>query len=123
MGSPLIHRLTIARAATGGFDDYGQPIWTWSDLTTAIGSIHPKSDREVAALTDAGVVVSDHRIILFPTDVREADRITHDQSACAVPATLDYPTVTFAVRSVKNQSGVGHHLTVEVQSVTAGGAA
>lgn len=116
IGDRLRHTLTIQRATDGELDEDRQPVRTWADLATVRGHVSPKSVREVALLTDAGAVIADHTAFLLPTDVREADRILHDASACPV-APVDYPDSTYHVRGVRDGAGVGHHLEVDVSRV------
>lgn len=108
--SLLIHKLAIERATSGAPDDYGQPSRTYATLATFRGRIEPKSAREVAALSGAGAVVSDHVLRTRPRDLRESDRIRFDPADGRL----------FEITGIRDMAGAGHHLTVDLTLIEAG---
>jgi hypothetical protein len=80
----LIHTLTVERPfgvdddAPAGVDvdDYGQPVREYdTDYATVQGLIQPKTDREIAAVSQAGAQLSDHTIYMRRGDVTTRDRL------------------------------------------------
>ena len=106
----LIHRLAIERATSGAPDEYGQPSRTYATLATFRGRLEPKSAREVAQLSQAGAVISDHTLFARPRDLREADRIRFDPADGRL----------FEITGIRDMAGAGHHLTVDLTLVKAG---
>ena len=106
----LIHTLAIERATSGAPDEYGQPARTYATLAPIRGPIEPQSAREVAALSGAGAVISDHTLYARPRDLRESDRIRFD------PA----DGLLFEITGIRDPAGAGHHLTVDLTRITAG---
>ncbi len=106
----LTHKLAVERAASGAPDEYGQPSRTYATLATFRGRIEPKSSREVAALSEAGAVVSDHTLRTRPRDHREADRIRFEPADGRL----------FEIMGIRDMAGAGHHLTVDLTLVKAG---
>ena len=106
----LIHRLAVERATPGAEIAYGQPSRTYATLATFRGRIEPKSTREVAALSGAGVVVSDHTLYTRPRDLRESDRIRFDPD----------DGQDFEITGIRDAAGAGHHLTVDLTLIKAG---
>ena len=106
----LIHTLAIERATSGASDEYGQPSRTYATLATFRGRIEPKSAREVAALSGAGAVVSDHTLYTRPRDLRESDRIRFDPADGQL----------FEITGIRDMTGAGHHLTVDLTLIKAG---
>ena len=106
----LIHRLAIERATSGAPDEYGQPARTYATLATFRGRIEPKSAREVAQLSGAGAVVSDHVLRTRPRDLRESDRIRFDPADGRL----------YEITGIRDMAGAGHHLTVDLTLVKAG---
>lgn len=80
----LIHTLTVERpfgvdddAPSGvDVDDYGQPVLEYDNtFATVKGLIQPKTDREIAAVSQAGTNVGDHTIYLLRGDITTRDRL------------------------------------------------
>lgn len=122
-GRFLNHRVSIARrvgtldeedAAT--LDDYGQPVQTEATLVSGVAAgIQPRSARELAAISQAGVASSSHRIYMLPRDITTADAIVHVADDC--PVRTDLPDLTFQVVSVPDAAGAGHHLEIEADLI------
>ena len=106
----LIHRLAVERATSGAEDEYGQPTRTYATLATFRGRIEPKSAREVAALSGAGAIVSDHVLRMRPRDLRAGDRIRFEPTDGR----------TFEITGIRDMAGAGHHLTVDLTLIEAG---
>ncbi len=100
----LLHTLVIERPAGGARDEYGNPTQTWATLATVKGLVQPKSARDIAQLSQGGPVVSDLTAYLYPTDLKESDRIVSDG-------------LTYQVDGVRNAGGVDHHLEVDCHLV------
>ena len=119
----LNHRVSIARRSATldeedepTFDEYGQPITSETTLASGIAAgIQPKSARELAAISQAGVASSSHNIYMLPRDITTADAIVHDASEC--PVRTDLPDMTFQVVAVPDAAGAGHHLEIDGQMV------
>jgi len=116
----LIHDLVIERPEhllDGGeedLDEYGQPERTFVQLEAVKGLPQPKSAREKALISQAGVALSDFTIYLLPTDLTNADRIRHSAADCPVPAPADLPDAIFELKGLpRNAAGIGHHLEVD----------
>jgi head-tail adaptor len=115
-GSRLTHTVDIIRETDSGtLDDYGQPVTTEAVLATVKAAIQPRSQREIALISQGGAAVSDHVIYLFPTELTSADAILHDSADC--PVLKDLPTSRFEVIGVPNAAGLGHHLEVAARVV------
>lgn len=106
----LIHKLAVERATSGPPAEYGQPTRTYATLATFRGRIEPKSAREVAQLSGAGAVVSDHTLRTRPRDLRESDRIRFDPADGRL----------FEITGIRDPAGSGHHLTVDLTLIKAG---
>ena len=118
----LNHRVSIARRVVTldegevVLDDYGQPTTTETTLASTVAAgIQPKSARELAAISQAGVASSSHNIYMLPRDITTADAIVHDASEC--PVRTDLPDLTFQVVAVPDAAGAGHHLEIDAQIV------
>lgn len=95
-------------------DEYGQPVR--ADVT--IGSnvaagIQPKSARELAAISQAGIAESTHKVYMLPRLVTTADTIVHDPDDC--PLSVDLPAARYLVTGVPDAAGAGHHLELDVR--------
>ena len=106
----LIHKLAVERATSGTLDEYGQPTRSYATLATFRGRIEPKSAREVAALSGAGAVVSDHTLYARPRDLRESDRVRFDPSDGRL----------YEITGIRDMAGARHHLTVDLTLIEAG---
>jgi len=124
-GDRLIHDLLIERPEhliAGGEeledDEYpGEVLRDFVPLASVKGLPQPKSAREKALISQAGVALSDYTVYLFPTDLTNADRIRHTASACGVVA-ADLPDAIFELVGMpRNAAGVGHHLEVDCRFV------
>ena len=105
----LIHTLAVERATPGADDEYGQPARTYATLATFRGRIEPKSAREVAQLSGAGAVVSDHTLRTRPRDLRASDRIRFEPDDGR----------RFEITGIR-LIGARHHLTIDLTLVEAG---
>lgn len=115
------HRVSILRQVPtldvlgdAVLDDYGQP----ESQTDAVASdvaagIQPRGAREIAALHEAGAVVSDTRIYLQDFALRTADAIHHDPAAC--PASPDLPEATYNVVNLRDAAGAGRHVEADAR--------
>lgn len=114
IGSRLTHTVSIARTSTStdpnDDDEFGQPTTT-ETYETVKAAIQPKKAEEIALTTQAGAVVSDHRIYLLPTSISTADAIIHEAQAC--PMSPDLPDARYEITSVPDAAGLGHHLELE----------
>ena len=115
MSVGLVHSLAIVRTnrsdAVADRDEYGQPTTTTTSVTTTRGLVQPKSAREVALISQAGDVVSDHTIFLPPVDVIGADYLRFDPDDGR----------RYEVTGVRDAAGIGHHLEVDARLITAAG--
>jgi hypothetical protein len=96
-------------------DDYGQPLPGTPTYRTVRAAIQPKKAEEIALTTQAGAVVSDHRIYLLPISITTAAAIIHDAQDC--PMRHDLPDARYEVTSVPDAAGLGHHLELEAQLI------
>jgi hypothetical protein len=120
-GDRLIHDLVIERPQhlmAGGEeledDEYpGEVLRDFVPLASVKGLPQPKSAREKALISQAGVALSDYTVYLFPTDLTSADRIRHVAAECAV-ADADLPDAIFELTGMpRNAAGIGHHFEVD----------
>jgi head-tail adaptor len=111
----MIHSLAIVRTpfvdTLAGRDEYGQPVRGTPVATTVRGLIQPKSAREMAQFNQAGATVSDHTIFMRPTNVIGADYIRFEPDDGR----------HFQIVGVRDAAGLGHHLEIDANLVTAGG--
>ena len=115
-GSRLTHTVSIIRKADAHtLDDYGQPVTTDAVISTVKAAIQPRRENEQGAVSQAGVATADHVIFLFPTNLRTADAIFHDQTVC--PVVRDLPTARYEISGVPNAAGLGHHLEVQARLI------
>lgn len=123
----LTHRVSVLRRSQTTdegepvVDDYNQPVTAETATAGVPASIQPRSAREMAALSQAGVAMSDHRIYLTPRDVRTSDVIVHDPDAC--PMTVDLPAGRYEIVGVPDAAGAGHHVEIAARLVAAPGLA
>lgn len=122
IGRFLNHRVSIVRhvAVLDGdeatYDDFGQPVFADSTLASGVAAgIQPKSARELAAISQAGVTDATHTIYMLPRDVSTGDQIVHVQSVCPMP--VDLPDVTYQVTSIPDAAGAGHHLELSAKLI------
>lgn len=119
IASRLTHTVTIVRTSSTGDpdddDEFGQPVYSEAVVATVKAAIQPKKAEEVALTTQAGAVVSDHRIYLLPIGITTADAIVHDAQDC--PMRPDLPDARYEVMSVPDAAGLGHHLELEAQLI------
>lgn len=113
----LTHRVSIVRHTdTLSEDDYGQPIRTTDTLASLVpAAIMPKSDRELANVSEAGAALSDHKIYMLPRDITTADRIVHEAGVC--PMVVDLPDGVYEITGVPSASGAGHHLEIDAHRI------
>lgn len=113
----LLHTVTIQRFNEGADDDWGQPSRTYTDHATVRALPQPKTIEEQAITSQAGAVVGSWTVFMQPSDLRESDRLAHNQATCPVPSVRDLPTGTFQLTGIRNAAGVGHHLEVDASFV------
>lgn len=106
----FIHSLVIQRATDGAVDEYNNPTRTWATLATVPGLVQPKTARELAQLNQAGPVLSTFTILLLPTDIAPADRITVAAGAMAGTYELD---------GIRNVGGFNLQLEADAHMVEA----
>lgn len=101
-----LHIRRRALASPSAVDEWNQPTYA-ADATvaTVLGRVHQLSDREVAALSDAGAQIGDFRAYTAVTDVRDSDRV------------IDAAGVQYEVRGVVNPAGANHHLEILMRRV------
>ena len=117
IGRFLTHRVSIVRRVAvldvdddPVVDDYNLPTSAESTTTNVPASIQPRSAKELASTTQAGVATGDYRIYMLPRDIGTADVIVHDPDDC--PMTTDLPAGRFEVVAVPDAAGAGHHVEV-----------
>lgn len=102
----LRHTLVVKRmTATGATDDYGQPVATETTLATVAGRITPKNAREVALLSQAGAVISDHTAYLWP--------LAGLDTGCWIES----GGVRYDITGINDAAGAGHHLELDLKAV------
>lgn len=75
----LVHRIAIvAPTASGGTDDYNQPIAGEPSTTVLDGFLYPLSAREIAQANEAGAVIGDHDVIVPLREVPDAGFVRFD---------------------------------------------
>ncbi|MCC6619475.1 MAG: hypothetical protein IT341_10615 [Chloroflexi bacterium] len=120
----LNHRVSVLRQVPtldqlgdAILDDYGQPESETDTIATAVAAgIQPRGMREIAALHEAGVAVSDTRIYLQGVALRSSDAIYHNPDAC--PADPDLPEATYDIVGLGDAAGAGHHLQIDARLVS-----
>ena len=85
--------------------------------------IQPRSAREIAASSQAGAPLSEYTIFMLPRVLSPGDRIIHDTALCALPDSRDFGDLLFEIDAIRNATGRGHHLEVDVRAVGTGLAA
>lgn len=86
-------------------DDWGQTQRDWSDVATVRAWVQPVTPQEMREASNAGAVVSTHKIFTEAVDLRQSDRIAH-------------AGVEYEVDSVHNPANKDHHLEVMVHGVS-----
>ena len=116
--SLLDHRVYLERdLASGGDDEWGQPVTLTEVSGPFAASIQPKRVREVALISQGGAVIGDYTIFTLPRRIAASDAIIHDETMCPKASEVDYPTLRFEVTGVRNPAGRGHHLEVDASLV------
>jgi hypothetical protein len=124
LASLLTHRVSIVRREAvlvmgePLLDDYGQPETTEATVSGVPAAIQPKTAHEVALLSQAGAVVSDHDIFMQPIHLTEGAAILHDASDC--PVSPDIGDTRYEVTGISNEAGIGHHLKIDARLVGTG---
>jgi hypothetical protein len=98
-----VRELDDAGAAT--LDDYGQPVTAPVMVATVDGRIRPRSAREVALLSQAGPVVSDHICYMYPLATLGTD------------CWIEYGGDRFDILWIVDAGGSGHHLELALRRV------
>src|SRR5690348_6286811 len=119
IGRFLNHRVSIVelRAVLDDqdeptLDDYGHPVRAEVTVASDVAAgIQPKSARELAAISQAGIAETTHSVYLLPRLVTTAQTIVHDPDAC--PAGTDLPAARYLVTAVPDAVGAGHHLELD----------
>lgn len=85
VGRKLIHSLTIERPTfdEDNPDERGQPAATYTVLAEIRGLVQPKTARELALISDAGLALADVTIHILPRDLEASDRIIRDAAYSA----------------------------------------
>ncbi len=100
------HTLVVKRnAATGAFDDYGQPVVAETTLATVKGLIQPRTAKEIALTSQAGSVIGQH--------VGYMDPLTGLGTDCWI----EHDGARYDVLSMPDAAGLGHHLELALQRV------
>ena len=103
----LIHTLVVKRnAATGTFDDYGQPVTAETTVATVKGLIQPRRAREVALASQAGVVLGELACYLDPLPSLGTD------------CWIERDGVRFDILSISDAGGQNHHWELGLRAVT-----
>lgn len=119
--SLLDHRVYIRRDVDSGAEDgQGQPITVSHRSALFPAAIQPKTVRDVALISSAGVVIGDTTIYVQPRVLTEADAIIHDTALCPKPDEHDLPTGRYELTGVRNETGRGHHLALDAILVGSG---
>lgn len=87
-------------------DDYGQPVPAPEVFATVAGLIQPRSAREVALTSQAGVVIGSHVGYMAPL----TGLTTHDW--------IERAGLRYDIVSIADAGGVGHHWELGLQAVT-----
>ena len=104
--SRFLHTLVVKRnAATGTFDDYGQPVMGATTVATVPGLIQPRRAREVALASQEGVVLGDLAGYIAPL----AGLTTHDW--------VEMDGIRYDILSIADAGGVGHHFELGLRRV------
>lgn len=120
--SLLDHRVYLSRdVASGGDDDYGQPQTVVEVGELFPAALQPKSVRDVAAVSSAGVAIGDWTIYIAPRVVTTADAVIHDTALCPKADERDLPTGRFEITGIRNETGRGHHLALDARLVGGSG--
>lgn len=104
--SRYLHTLVVKRnAATGAFDDYGQPVTAETTVATVKGLIQPRRAREVALASQAGVVLGEHAGYMDPLPgLTTADW-------------LDVSGVRYDILAIYDAGGTSHHWELGLRRV------
>jgi hypothetical protein len=89
-------------------DDQGTPVYADTTVATVRGLIQPRSAREVALASQAGVVIGEHVGYIRPlAGLTTADWLEDDQ----------YPGARFDLVSMPDAAGQGHHLELGLRRI------
>lgn len=103
----LRQTLVVKRnTATGGTDDYGQPVTEATTVATIAGLIQPRRGREVEAASQAGAAIGSHVGYIRPL----AGLTTRDW--------VEMDGARFDIVQVPDAGGVGHHYELGLERVT-----
>jgi hypothetical protein len=101
-------------------DDYGTGETTVSVGEDFKADIQPRSAREIAASSQAGAPLSEYTIFMLPRVLSPGNRIIHDTAGCGLPDSRDFGDIVFEIDGIRNATGRGHHLEVDVRAVGIG---
>lgn len=103
----LIHRVDVKRAAaTGTFDEYGQPITAPVTVASAVpGLIQPRTVREFVLASQAGAQIGTHVAFMRPL------------AGLANDCWLELSGVRFDIVGIQDAAGRGHHVELALQAV------
>lgn len=105
--SRFLHTLAVkALVPTGALDEWGSPVTAEATVATVPGLVQPRSAREVAALSQAGPVVSDHVAYLSPL------------ASLTTGCWIEVDGHRYDVLSVADAAGLGHHLEAALRRVS-----
>jgi hypothetical protein len=114
-GGLLRHEVTIWREVQQlgsdlqpATDVRGQPVRAPQALRTVRCRIEPLTAREVAQLSQAGPVIADHMVYMWPVDLTTADYLE--------PEPPDGRR--FEVLHIDDGGGAGHHLQVQCRVIS-----
>lgn len=96
----------VQNAGTPDEDEYGQPVVVPTTVATVRGLIQPKSAREVALTSEAGVVQSDHLGFMAPL------------SGLTTGDWLERDGRRYDIVAIADAAGLGHHLELDLKAVT-----
>lgn len=104
--SLLIHSLVIKRnASSGTLDDYGQPVTAPATVAEVRGAIQPRSVREMALASQAGVPVGDHVAFMRPL------------AGLASDCWIEHASGRYDIVGIRDAAGRGHHLEIDLRRV------
>ena len=105
--SRYLHTLVVKRmVATGGVDEYGQPVSAETTVATVPGLVQPRRAREVALASQGGAAIGDCAGYMAPLATLGTD------------CWLEVGGVRYDVLAIYDAGGVGHHLELGLQRVS-----
>lgn len=111
----LVRQVSVLDTGEPTYDEYNQPITADATIANIPAAVQPKTAREVAAFSQAGVALADYTVFMGLLDVTTADAIVHDPDDC--PKVNDLPSAWFQLVGIRNPTGRGHHLSLDAKLV------